>query len=155
MLSQLSPALKILTFVGGAIGIYKGIEYATGTRVFISFAIEDKNIRTLLAGQAKSEKSPFEFIDMSVKKPWDNAWKTQCRERIKRCHGMIVLVSKNTFNAEGVLWEINCAQQEGIPVMAMYAGSKNKGCRPPKILRGVHIHNWSWKNVTKFITNLG
>jgi hypothetical protein len=40
-------------------------------RVFITFAIEDKNYRTMLVGQAKHEMAPFEFIDMSVKEPWD------------------------------------------------------------------------------------
>jgi hypothetical protein len=40
-------------------------------RVFISFAIEDSNLRDLLIGQAKNKRSTFEFIDMSVKQPWD------------------------------------------------------------------------------------
>ena len=45
-------------------------------RIFISFAIEDERLRDLLVGQARNEKSPFEFVDMSVKEPWDSAWKT-------------------------------------------------------------------------------
>jgi hypothetical protein len=53
-------------------------------RIFISFAIEDANLRDFLVGQAKNNKSPFEFIDMSVKEPWDSAWKTKCRTKIKR-----------------------------------------------------------------------
>lgn len=36
-------------------------------RIFISFAIEDANLRDLLVGQVKNENSPFEFVDMSVK----------------------------------------------------------------------------------------
>ncbi len=42
-------------------------------RIFISFAMEDKTLRDFLVGQAKNEKSPFEFVDMSVKKPWESA----------------------------------------------------------------------------------
>lgn len=38
-------------------------------RIFISFAIEDERLRDFLKGQAKNENSPFEFVDMSVKKP--------------------------------------------------------------------------------------
>lgn len=37
-------------------------------RVFISFAIEDSRLRDLLVGQAKNNNSPFEFVDMSVKR---------------------------------------------------------------------------------------
>ena len=53
-------------------------------RVFIAFAIEDKAKRDHLVYQAKLDNSPFEFVDMSVKEPWDEKWKTNCRERIKR-----------------------------------------------------------------------
>ena len=47
-------------------------------RVFIAFAIEDKTYRDFLVGQAKLDKSPFEFVDMSVTEPWDTDWKTKC-----------------------------------------------------------------------------
>jgi hypothetical protein len=60
-------------------------------RVFVSFASEDSNYRDLLKGQAKNNKSPFEFIDMSLKEPFDEKWKTQCRSRIKGCDGVIAL----------------------------------------------------------------
>lgn len=60
-------------------------------RIFISFAVEDKTYRDFLLGQARNEKSPFEFVDMSVKNPWDSAWKTSCRTKIKGCDGMIAL----------------------------------------------------------------
>jgi hypothetical protein len=42
------------------------------------FAIEDKTYRDFLIGQAKNEKSPFEFVDMSVKEPWGEKWKANC-----------------------------------------------------------------------------
>lgn len=54
-------------------------------RIFISFAKEDINLRDFLRGQSRNENSPFEFVDMSVKEPWDNKWKTNCRTRIKGC----------------------------------------------------------------------
>lgn len=127
----------------------------TSKRVFISFAVEDKNIRDLLVGQARNENTPFEFMDMSVKRPWDSAWKTQCRQRIRGCDGVIVLVSKNTLKASGAHWEIQCAREEGIPVMAIYASNDDKSCRLPAELAGKRIHNWSWPNIKQFVNNLG
>ena len=38
-------------------------------RIFISFATEDIRLRDLLVGQSKNDNCPFEFVDMSVKKP--------------------------------------------------------------------------------------
>src|SRR5262245_37229092 len=75
-------------------------------RIFISFAAEDKSFRDFLVGQARNDNSPFEFVDMSVKNPWDSSWKTQCRTKIKGCDGVIALLSNKTVNAEGALWEI-------------------------------------------------
>lgn len=155
MWNQLPPVIKLLTAVVGAVGLYKGVEHMSRKKVFVSFAIEDKNIRDLLVGQARNKSTPFDFTDMSVKAPWDNAWKTQCRERIKGCHGVIVLVTKNTIKGDGAHWEIRCAKEEKIPVMAMYASNDDKGCRLPAELAGTRIFNWSWDNIEKFVSNLG
>lgn len=65
-------------------------------RVFVAFAIEDETTKILFTGQAKNAKVPYEFVDMSVKEPFDEKWKTNCRTRIKGCDGFIALVSKNT-----------------------------------------------------------
>ena len=40
----------------------------TRKRVFISFAIEDIQYRDYLVDQARKKHSPFDFIDMSVKR---------------------------------------------------------------------------------------
>ncbi len=84
-------------------------------RIFISFAIEDETYRDFIVGQSRNQRSPFEFVDMSVKQPWDDKWKKRCRTKIKGCDGVIDLVSKNTAKASGQLWEIQCAKEEKIP----------------------------------------
>lgn len=152
--NQLPPLAQVTLALGVALGIYKGAKHLARKKIFISFAVEDKNIRDLFVGQSRNEKTPFEFADMSVKEPWDNAWKTQCRERIKACHGVIILVTKNTFKAEGVHWEIKCAKEEGLPIKAIYARKDAKGCRLPTELKGQHIYNWSWPNINKFVEKL-
>ena len=75
-------------------------------RVFVSFAMEDKVYRDLLKGQSLNVSSPFEYVDMSVKEPWDDAWKTRVRSRIKGVDGVIALLSKNVLNASGAKYEI-------------------------------------------------
>ena len=52
---------------------------ATKTIVFIAFAIEDEKQRDLLKGQSLNTASPFEYIDMSVKEPYDSDWKERVR----------------------------------------------------------------------------
>lgn len=123
-------------------------------RIFISFAAEDSRYRDLLVGQARNERSPFEFVDMSVKEPWDNAWKTKCRTKIKGCSGMVTLVSKKTAAADGQLWEIRCAKEENVPVRGVYVNSDDKPARLPQELTGVRVVNWTWNNIASFINSL-
>ena len=155
MENQLLNFVKFAIVIAGSIlGINAGLKHINRKRVFVSFAIEDAKIRDLLVGQSKNKKTPFEFTDMSVKEPWDNAWKTQCKERIKSCHGLIVLVSKNTLKADGAHWEIKCAKELGLPVKAIYAYKEAKGCELPEELKGQHIYKWSWPNINKFVDQL-
>lgn len=127
---------------------------AKNNRLFISFAIEDERFRNLLVGQAKNKNSPFEFVDMSVKGPWDSAWKTKCRTKIKGCDGMIALVSKNTAKATGQLWEVACAKEENVPVRGMYIDSENKPASLPDEFSGVRVVSWGWDNIANFINSL-
>lgn len=121
-------------------------------RVFIAFAIEDEKYRTFLSAQAKLDKSPFEFVDMSVKEPWDEKWKTNCRSRVKGCDGVVALISKNTKNADGQLWEIQCAYEEGVPVMLMWINDERPAL--PALLKDKRINVWSWDNIKTFIDKL-
>ena len=51
-------------------------------RVFVSFAIEDEQYRDYLIKQAKKEHSPFSFIDMSVKRAWEESeWKKKVQHK--------------------------------------------------------------------------
>jgi len=121
-------------------------------RIFIAFAIEDKTYRDFLVGQAKNDKSPFEFVDMSVKTPWETDWESKCRTKIKGCDGMIALISKSTSSATGELFEIKTAGEEKVPVMLMYTSTD----RPtlPYSLSGRLVNVWSWDNIKSFINRL-
>lgn len=121
-------------------------------RIFIAFAIEDVRSRDFLVGQAKNDNSPFEFVDMSVKKPWETDWETKCRSRIKSCDGVIALISKHTPFATGQLFEIRTAGEERVPTMLMYSSND----RPilPTSLSGRLVNVWSWENIKSFINKL-
>ena len=115
-------------------------------RVFISFAVEDKKYRDFLVQQSKNPRSPFEFVDMSVYKPWNNAeWKRKCRNKIQSCDGMLVLLSKNIWKAGGARWEMKCASEEGIPTTGIHIFKNNKGAIPPEL--DGDVSDWTWDNL--------
>ena len=123
-------------------------------RIFTAFAIEDSGLRTMLTGQRLHTDTPFEWTDMSVKEPWDEQWKTNCRARIRGCNGVIGLITKNTANASGQLWELACSYSEGKPVFLIHGYSDNKLISLPKEISGRTVHDWTWSAIQKFIKGL-
>jgi hypothetical protein len=117
--------------------------------IFVAFAIEDERSRDLLKGQALNTKSPFEYIDMSVKEAYDADWKAKVRTRIKRSDGVIALVSKNSTSSSGQKWEIQCAQEEGKPVRGIWIYKDDR-----TVLAGVPTVVWTWDNIKNFIDSL-
>lgn len=127
---------------------------ADNHRIFIAFAIEDKWARDYLVGQAKNENSSFEFVDMSVKKPWDESWKTQCRERIKKCDGAVIFASKNSKDADGQLWEIKAIKDEGISRLGIYTTTDDRPSTLPAEFSGISVKAWTWDNISTFLSKL-
>ena len=117
--------------------------------LFVAFAIEDENQRNFLKGQSLHPRAPFEFIDMSVKQAYDEDWKARVRTRIRRCHGVIVLVSKNSLTSTGQKWEIQCAKEERKPIRGIWAYATDR-----TDISGVATYAWSDKNITDFIDSL-
>lgn len=122
-------------------------------RVFISFAIEDEYARDFLVQQGKDERSPFEFVDMSVKEPWNQDWKEKCRTKIRSCDAVIALISKKTANAAGAKWEMKCADEEKIPMLGVHIHKDDKGAIPDE-LEDYKVIEWSWTGIASFIDSL-
>lgn len=117
--------------------------------VFIAFAIEDEKQRDFLKGQALNTKSPFEYVDMSVKKAYDSDWKEHVRTRIRRSDGVIALVSKNSLSSSGQKWEIACAREEKKSVLGVWAYTDDR-----TNIQGLNTKVWTWENIKNFIDSL-
>lgn len=117
--------------------------------VFIAFAIEDETQRDFLKGQSLHPRVPYEFIDMSVKEPYDNDWKDRVRTRIKRSDGVIALVSKSSLKSSGQKWEIACAKEEKKRIRGIWAYTDDR-----TNLDGVNTVVWSDPHISDFIDSL-
>lgn len=120
--------------------------------VFIAFAKEDEGTRNLFTGQRVHPNTPFEFVDMSVKEPYDEGWKERVQTRIRRSDGVIALISSNTPEADGELWEIECAVTESKPLLGIWIedGYQTK----PAAMGSAPCKDWTWPNVDHFIDSL-
>jgi len=124
---------------------------ASSKRVFVGFAVEDKQYRDLLRGQSKLGDCPIDYTDFSVKEPWDSSWKTRCRQRISGCDGVIALLSKNVKNADGARWEIKCAIGEGVPILGVRI-FKNDSYVPPEF--NGKVIAWTWDGIGNWVKRL-
>lgn len=120
--------------------------------VFIAFAKEDERTRNLFTGQRVNSKTPFEFVDMSVKVPYITEWKQRVRTRIRRSDGVLALISSNTPKATGELWEIQCAVEEKKPLLGIWI--ENGYRAKPLVMRAAPCKIWTWPNVASFIEGL-
>lgn len=117
--------------------------------VFVAFAIEDERQRDFLKGQSLNTRTPFEFVDMSVKEPYESEWKRKVRQRIKRSHGIIALISSNSLKSSGQKWEISCAKEEKRPILGIWAYKDDR-----TKVSGVQTYTWKWENIANYIDRL-
>jgi hypothetical protein len=114
--------------------------------IFVAFAIEDARIRDMIKGQSLNTKSPFEYVDMSVKEAYDAEWKKRVRTRILRSDGVLVIVSKNSLSSSGQKWEVQCAKEERKPIRGIWAYKDDR-----TNLVGVNTMVWTWENIATWI----
>jgi hypothetical protein len=123
-------------------------------RTYISFDYDnDRPARDLFVGQAKNEDCPINIVDYSQHYEFTEKWKTQCRERIKKTSLCIQLVGKKTWQAEGAVWEVKAAKEEGIPVFGVYIDKNDHG-KIPSSLAGSNVIEWTWHGIADMIKKL-
>jgi len=54
--------------------------------------------------------------------------------------------SEATYRAEGALWEVQCAIEEGVPAFGVRISS-TKRSRIPKVLKGRPVIKWTWAGI--------
>ena len=121
-------------------------------RVFISFDYDnDEDIKIMLAGQAKLDDSPFDFIDASVKEPLVGDWKEKVKGRIGNCDQVIVLCGTSTDTANGVSTELEIAQELETPYFLLW-GRLDETCVKPKLAKNEDkIYKWTWDNLKNLL----
>lgn len=119
-------------------------------RAFISFEMEDRWARDFLVQQAKDKRNDIEFVDYSVQDPFDSSWKTQCKERIARTHGTIVLIGATTSKSEAVLWEIAETARQGHYLFGIQISSE-KTHPIPLGLPASSVIRWNFEQIVKWL----
>lgn len=119
-------------------------------RAFISFQMEDRWARDFLAQHAKDERNDIQFVDYSVKTPFDSSWKTNCRGRIAQTRGTIVLVGPTTWTSEAVAWEIAETLRQNHYLFGIQINHDSTH-RLPSGLPSSNVIRWDFEQIAKWL----
>ncbi|HLM85979.1 MAG TPA: TIR domain-containing protein [Solirubrobacteraceae bacterium] len=114
-------------------------------RAFVSFQMEDRWARDFLKQHAAG-KTVFEFIDYSIKEPFESKWKTNAKARIARSRGTIVLIGATTARSEAVLWEIAETKRQGHPLFGIQIKA-DRSYRVPAGLPAGRVIKWNFSAI--------
>jgi hypothetical protein len=112
--------------------------------------MEDRWARDFLVQQARDERNDIDFVDYSVRDPWDTSWKTQCSERIARTRGTIVLIGRTTHASDAVLWEIAETVRKGHYLFGIQV-NRDQTHTIPAGLSAQSVIRWDFDQITKWL----
>lgn len=125
-------------------------------RAFISFDYDhNENEKHLFIGQSKNSKSPFSIEDWSSKASLPQPrWEALIKEKINKCHMLIVLVGQKTASATGVTKEIAMAKAQNIPFFGIYVERVSLLNPLPTGLESNRIIPWDWDKIADKIDQM-
>ena len=122
---------------------------AADPRVFISFDFDNNSTEKILfVGQIKNSRTPFNAQDWSSKTELPQAqWEKLLKEKVGKCHLMIVLVGKSMGSATGVATEIRFAQDQNVPFFGVYVDGAGTSSTLPSGLARNRTIAWDWDKI--------
>ena len=125
-------------------------------RAFISFDFDNNQVdKILFVGQIKNSRNPFSAEDWSSSEALPQAeWERRLKDKINRCHLMIVLVGKSMGSATGVAKEIGFAKDQDVPLFGVYIDGADTNSTLPKGLARNRTINWNWDKIADAVEQM-
>ena len=124
------------------------------SKIFISFALRDADLRDTLIEQVNNENTPYSLEYLTTKASWDPSWKEECRSKVAKCDGVIALITNHIIRADGQQWEIECAYKEMVPVLLLQGKSEKQGKGFPAVIDDKDFLDWTLPNIMTFLNRL-
>ena len=126
-------------------------------RAFVSFDFDhNEQSKILFVGQANKESpTPFTIGDWSSKSSLPQSqWEALIKDKINRCHLMIVLVGRRMATASGVRKEIQFANDGDVPFFGVYVDGANSSSSLPTGLARNRVISWTWPGIASAIDQM-
>ena len=80
-------------------------------KIFLSYALADKELVHSFKEQMSKQENEFEFIEHAVIEDTEAEWKKTVLEKIQAADSVVCLFGFSTWESEAVKWEIETAIQ--------------------------------------------
>ena len=129
---------------------------ASDPRAFISFDYDNNSTeKTLFIGQIKNSRTPFNAQDWSSKTTLPQAqWEKLLKEKVGKCHLMIVLVGRSMGSATGVAKEIGFAKDQDVPFFGVYVDGAGTSSSLPTGLARNRTIAWDWDKIANAVDQM-
>lgn len=134
----------------GSNGNNRHLKQIEKPRVFISHRNSDRAQAEMLRLQKRNGK--IEFVDYSIKEPYDKKWIQSARYRIKTSDAAVCFVGERTAKSKGMFIESCLCNLYRTPKIIV---CKNKNCTIPKyLMTGQYdISNWNVRQISDSINS--
>jgi hypothetical protein len=123
-------------------------------KIFISFALKDTDLRDTLIEQVNNENTPYLLEYLATKASWDPSWKEECRSKVAECDGVIALITNHILRADGQRWEIECANNDRVPILLLQGRSEKLAKNLPSVIDDKDFLDWTLPNIMTFLNRL-
>ncbi|GEM_PF-2997535 len=119
-------------------------------KLFVSYALEEKEHLEEFIQQSKKENPPYEIIFFTEKEPLVEEWRNTCRNEIGKCDAIVFLISPYLKISEGAFWEMKYGKELSKPMIGAFVGNATIRDKPMD-LWGVPAMVMSWERLTDFV----
>ena len=120
------------------------------TRVFLSFAPEDANYRSLLVAASRAAGLPVRFVE-TTHHVTDSRRRVLSRAKLQQCDLAVVLTSPRATRHLAVESDMTVAREAGLPVHAIVVGRPSAESAVPASWEVSTVTGWNWPSILELL----
>lgn len=124
---------------------------STITRIFLSYAAQDADYRSLLVGAARAARLPVQFVEMPCQVSSGQGRDAMRQARLQECDMVLVLASPEALSSGLVDADVRGAAAAGLPVHAVQAPRPRRPMRLPLDWMVRSCRGWSWARIAELL----
>lgn len=123
-------------------------------RLFLACAPSDLKYAEIIVAKARHERLPIAFDTFSEGRATDVSWQLECRRRIRGTRALIAILSPRTRMSPRAVWQVQCARDVGVPVVAISVAFGGEAPESDAILDPDSVLGWKWKTMAAMFVRL-